>query len=311
MLREFASRDTPELLPLLLRHFPEEEALIGRRPEAYDRIIRRILRFDARLALGFLRLIGRPVFRFFVIESDGRLAATTLVTFTRRAGFVSTVMVDTPFRRRGYARQLVERAAEVTRRTGRRFLALDVLVDNAPAIALYRSMRFGRLRTLSYMVREGPISPPVEPGGPFRLRRIVPSDVRPLLAVAAETMPPAVAEVLPPEAGQFSVHGFEEAALESEGETWVVEANGSAAGFLKTTVSRSVESGYLSQPLLGAAVPDPLARHLVATGVEWLTAHGKSRIVTEVAEYNEKGRRALEAEGFREAHRVDTLVLRL
>jgi ribosomal protein S18 acetylase RimI-like enzyme len=278
MLREFAPADLAQLLPLLERHFPEEEALLGRRPEAYDRIVRRFYRWDARLVLGVLRWVGRPVYRFFVIEADGRLAATTILTFPPRAGFISTVMVDTPYRRRGFARRLLDAAVAATVRTGRRHVALDVLATNAPAQALYASLGFGRLRTGAFLLRDAPAPSPAP-----------------------------VAEVLPASAAQFHLGDPVATALESTTAAWVLETARGPAAFVAATVSPSVESAHLTSPVLAPEVEEADARALVATAVRWAHAQGRSRVVTEVPDHNVPGRRALEAEGFHEAFRIDTL----
>ncbi|HYK93627.1 MAG TPA: GNAT family N-acetyltransferase [Thermoplasmata archaeon] len=310
MLREFTPGDLPELLDLLGRHFPEEDALLGRKPESYRRIVERIYRPHYRFAIGLLRVLGRPLYRFFVIEADRRIAATTIVTFPARAGYVSTVMVDTPYRRRGYARRLLREAASVTRRSHRRYLVLDVLTHNTAARALYDSLGFEWLRRQAYMVREFP--PPAEPlaatPGVRSFRR---GDARSLVGVAAAALPPLVSEVLPPSEAQFQARDPISDALESETAAWVVDGSGSAEAYVGATVSRSVLSANLTAPVVGPGVDESRAGALVATALCWIQDRHVPRVLSEVADHNVRGRRALEAQGFREAFGMDTLLLRL
>ncbi|MGI0068468.1 MAG: GNAT family N-acetyltransferase, partial [Thermoplasmata archaeon] len=107
MIREFRPSESERLFELLKENFPEEEALYGTQPGAWNRIVRRIYRWDVRFVVGLARTLGRPIFRFFTVEVDGRIVATTIVSFAQRSGYVSMVMVDKPFRGKGYARALM------------------------------------------------------------------------------------------------------------------------------------------------------------------------------------------------------------
>jgi len=80
-LREFRRADAPRLFELMKSQFPEEEAVLGTRPDGFAAIVRRLYRADLRLLLGFLRLVRRAPFRLFVIEEDGGIVGTTLLSF--------------------------------------------------------------------------------------------------------------------------------------------------------------------------------------------------------------------------------------
>ena len=58
---------------------------------------------------------------------------------------ILTIAVDPASRRRGWGAALVEVAAGVAAETGAEALFLEVAVDNAAAIALYQSARFGKV----------------------------------------------------------------------------------------------------------------------------------------------------------------------
>ncbi|HTP54510.1 MAG TPA: GNAT family N-acetyltransferase [Thermoplasmata archaeon] len=195
MLRDLRATDASRVLEFLRTEFPEEEAILGTRPEAFEKIVRRIYRWDSRLLLGLLRLVGRPIYRFLVIEDAGRIVATTLLTFPEGAGYVSMVVVDPQHRRRGFAKRLLEEARRATARRGRPFVALDVLEANAPARALYEAIGFRTLRATGYYVREGP-APPADPPLPS-IRAFRKDDAVPLAAIAQRNAPADVAKILP------------------------------------------------------------------------------------------------------------------
>ena len=76
---------------------------------------------------------------------------------------IITLVVADEHRRRGLGRRLMGAALQAIRKKGYRSADLDVDRDNAPAIALYRSMGFG-------------VSKAFEEGGKARLRMTAPVD---------------------------------------------------------------------------------------------------------------------------------------
>ena len=311
MIREFRPSESARLFELLKENFPEEEALYGSRPGAWNRVVRRIYRWDVRVMVGLMRALGRPIFRFFTVEMDGRIVATTIVSFTPRAGYISMVMVDKPFRGRGYARALMERAREAAERAHRRYVALDVLADNAPAIALYRSLGYEDLREVGLFSRPlAPVVPvdatpvlPLPPGlRPYRSR-----DRDALVAIAARTMPTAVAEVLPLNRraldGSYSLDRI----LSSESESWVLEQDGAPVAWSSVTVSDAMEAAGLSSPIVGESADPTQVDALLRTGVEWCARRGAARIVCQTPLEHRRSVEALERAGFSIAHRLRTL----
>ena len=306
--RDLRARDAPRLLEFLRLHFTEEERILGTRPEGFEEVVRRVFRWDARIALGLLRLLNRPIFRFFVIESDdGAVIATTLVTFPARAGFLSLVAVDPAFRRRGLARQLLERARTATVRRGRPYLALDVLEQNLPARTLYASLGYRPLRRSTYAVLERPPSlpaglPPV-PG----LRPFAPSDAGPLAAIARAEKPPEVEAVLPTTSGDIGGSALVGRILHSESAAWVLDEGQGPVAWISANVSPAQETGYVSAPIIGPSVAPATAVQLVATATAWLAARRVPRVTLLPSEDNRRGRAALEAVGFRDEIGMVTL----
>lgn len=303
MLRDLRPRDARPLFELTRVSFPEESVLLGFRPEAMERVLRRIFRPHIRLVLGLARLAGRPVFRYFVIEEGGRLVAGTLLTFTERAGYVSNVSVDPAFRRRGLARQLLLRSQEETARRHRRYVVLDVLSNNAPAIALYRSLGYRSLRTVHLWSRElGPGDTSAAPGSrPYR-----PSDIPELLAAARAELPPEVDEVLPTGRGEFGATSFVDALLAARSYPRTVEIDGRPAAYLHVSASQTQTSGSLRLVVAPTAPPERLLP-AIAEGLAWARAEGAQRIVAHLPDYKLAATAALRAAGFAPVYELETL----
>ncbi|MGA9840115.1 MAG: GNAT family N-acetyltransferase [Thermoplasmata archaeon] len=305
MIRDLRKADAPRVFEFLKTGFPEEEELLGTRPEGFARVIRRVFRWDTRLLLGLARLAGRPLFRFFVVEADGRIVATTLLSFPERAGYVSMVMVDPGYRRRGHARALLERARAATQSTGRKFVALDVLAQNAPARALYERIGYRPLRESSYLVRE---PGPVEPGPPSpSVRPFRREDARPLVAIARRSTPAEVQEVLPLREASLRPSGFVGRLLQSETAAWVVDRGRGPEAYLAAVATATTSAGHCSDPIVAEGADAASVAALVRTAVTWCAAHGAPRILTQVPAANLRGRAALQGGGFHDALGLWTL----
>lgn len=306
-VRDLRASDAPRLLEFLRVDFPEEEALLGARPDGFVRVVKRVFRWDTRIVLGLMRLVGRPLFRYFVIEEANRIVATTLLTFTARAGYISSVVVDRAHRRRGYARILLERSREATRRRGLPFLVLDVLADNAPARALYESEGYRPLRRTSYYVHDRPDAPARAPP-PAGLRPFRADDAASVADVARRGRPPEVERVLPTSARDYAGSSFVTAVLASESASWVIDPGTGPKAWVHANVSPATEAAHLGNPVVDPSVDAEAARALVATALAWCFARRAPRVLGMVPAENVRGRAALESAGFRETIPVFTLV---
>ncbi|HUJ78439.1 MAG TPA: GNAT family N-acetyltransferase [Thermoplasmata archaeon] len=312
MIRELLPGDTGQVFRFLKGEFPEEERLLGTRPEGFEQIVRRLFRWDSRLLLGLLRAVGRPLFRFFVVAKDGTIVGTTLLTYPEGTGYVSMVVVDPAERRQGHARHLLEAARAATARRGRPFIALDVLEGNAPARRLYESLGYRTLRATGYFVRETPA-----PGGAAaagsssaRDRRVRPfrrSDARPLAEIAQRSAPAEVQRVLPIRARELVGSNWVSQMLGMTSSAWVIDRGNGPEAHLSASSSPATEAGHLSMPIVAETADPAAVSALVGTAVDWLTGRGVPRIVAMVPEANARGRAALEAAGFRHAIGILTL----
>ncbi len=308
MLSEFRPADTPRLVELLQENFPEEEELYGMYPDVLVRVIHRIYRWDVLLALGFLRAIGRPVYRFFTVEADRTIVATTLLSYGRRAGYISMVMVDPAYRRRGYARQLLHASIDASRRARRPYVALDVLEDNSTARRLYESEGFLPLRAVSLRVwtpqsdcrdRTARADPGIRP-----FRR---SDAAPLVRILQQSTPPEVAEVLPVGPRALNPSGQLAGLLASKTKVWVLDEGAGPVAHVFGTVSDGSDAGHLSSPVVAENADPVRVAALLSTALDWITAGGAKRVVTQVPLSHRAGIAALEGGGFRVARELRTL----
>jgi ribosomal protein S18 acetylase RimI-like enzyme len=299
-LREFRRRDAPRFFALLKSEFPEEEAMLGMRPEGFETILRRLYRTDVRILFGLLRAFHRSPFHLYVIEDHGAIAGTTLLSFAPRAGFLSTVVVAPEFRRRGLARQLIEAARRESARRGRPYVALRVLAANAPARALYASAGYRQLDQQSFVVHDAPFTFGSE-GAHRSIRRYQRSDGPALAELANRSHSDTVRDVLPVRPRDYEGTGWADRIFAAETAAWVVDRGHGPEAYVAATSTPTTEAAHLSEPLVGESVEPELAAELVRTAGRWLAAHRPTRVVTSVTEENRRGHGALQETGFHDA----------
>ena len=300
MLRRFRRSDAAGLSSLLDRHFPEENRLLGMRPAEVKKIVERSFRLDIRLLIALVRLVRGPIFDLFVVEVDERIAATAYLVYLRKAGYIGMVMVDDPYRRRGYAAQVVRACIDHAGRSGRAYAMLDVLANNDPARRLYEKLGFHEIqrgRFYSLPLVDRPPSPP-SPGGSETIRPFERRDAPELVRIAAAELPPEVAQITPVEASDFTSAPVAARAFLSETEAWVVGPRGRPRGFVRATVAPAMEAANLTHPILDPSLPDDLGNRLVEHALAWAAAKGAPRIVTELKGSVPKAEAALRVAGF-------------
>jgi len=306
-LRDLRREDGRSFLELMTAGFPEESAVLGNRPEEFEKIFRRIFRWDSRLILAILKAFGRPIVRALVVEADGHVVATTLVTFPEGAAYVSNVVVDATYRRRGFARTMLAEALRTARTARRKFIVLDVLDSNAGARVLYDALGYRPLRQRSEFLHDAVGQFASDPAAIPVIRPMRRSDVPALVEIVRRQTPPQVEAVLPVGRGRFVSSGLETRILGSEEAAWVVDRGHGPEAHIAAVVSRAMAAAHMSTPTIGASVDDALAAQLVQTAGGWCAARQVPRIVSMVAEDDRRARAALEAVGFRHARALWTL----
>ncbi|TNE81673.1 MAG: ribosomal-protein-alanine N-acetyltransferase [Gammaproteobacteria bacterium] len=123
--------------PSLRRALPgdlEALLLLERKCFASDRLSRR----------SFRHWLHAQHCAFFVAECDARVVGYSLIIFFRGTALARlySIAIDPEFRGLGIARQLLEEGERTSKEAGRVFLRLEVSVDNASAIRLYKSMGY-------------------------------------------------------------------------------------------------------------------------------------------------------------------------
>ena len=307
VVRELRRSDGREYLAVMQRGFPDESVMMGVRPEEFEKIFERAFRWDTRLILGFLGLIGRPLVRPLLVEADGHVVATTMVTFSAHSAYVSNVVVDAPYRRRGLARQLLEEARRSARKAHRTYISLDVLETNTPARTLYESLGYRVLRTQTRLGRDLSTGTRPAPSPTPGIRPFEKGDASGLVEIVHRHANPTVEEVTPTGKGRFIQSGMVTRILNSENAAWVVDRGNGPEAHVGATVSAAYEAAFMSNAVLAESVEPDVARSLIATAVAWCAARNAPRVHTFVDDTDARGRAALEANGFTNVRALRTL----
>jgi ribosomal protein S18 acetylase RimI-like enzyme len=306
MLRSFRSSDLPAYFQLMVSEFPQETALLGWRYEPFAKIIRRLDRWDFRFILGLMKAIGRPLFLVWVVEADGKLVASTIESFGPVSAYVASVVVDPNFRRRGYAKLILAACHEKARRAKKRFVALDVLDDNAGAMALYTSLGYVQVGHATHFVRRSGTPPPAPPPSSHR-RESVPKDGPALAAIVGSFLPASLAAVQPVRPKDFALAPALVRALDSKTAAWTLDGGSGPVAWVRASVSPAMEAGHVTAPVVDASADPAEVRGLMDTAVRWAIDQGALRLLCEVVDENVRGADALRNAGFEVAYGSRTL----
>lgn len=311
-LREYRKGDSAGVADLWRRNPSKEFPLLGLDPDAVGGVLRQTERLGIRFLVRLARWFGRPIFVMEIVDVDGRVMGTTMLNFTREAGYVSGVVVDSTLRRQGHGQEMLRACDVVCQRYRRSYVVLDVLSENAPALRLYDRWGYQRLRENFWLSRAvGPEAPLPPLSRTTRVRPFRRSDGARLAEIDNAQMPPAVRSIVPRHPAEFRVPAIARSILQSETESWVAEVDGLPAGFLRATVSHLMEAANLSSPLFRADVTPSVARDLLVTALRWIEGQRSPRVLTELPEHRAAVRPLLDSLGFVERFRVHTLVHRL
>jgi ribosomal protein S18 acetylase RimI-like enzyme len=308
MLRSFRGSDLPAYYDLMVGQFPQENAVLGWRREEFFRIVRRLDRWSIRFVLGLMSVLGHPLYRFWVVEADGHLAASALETFSAPSAYVSSVVVDPRYRRRGFAKQVLAACHGDARKRGMRYVVLDVLDGNDAALALYRSLGYAPVGHGAHYqwAADGPAA--ASPGS-ARVRPFRKSDRRAVAAVAVTSVSAARQRVHPVDPDDFALAPAVVRALDSTSEAWVVDAGAGATAWVRASMSPATEAAHLSAPVVSARTDPADVAALIATALAWVRAQGAPRVTVEVWDENLGGIAALRAAGFAPAFGLQTLAV--
>ncbi|MCI4351982.1 MAG: GNAT family N-acetyltransferase [Thermoplasmata archaeon] len=312
-VRGYRTGESVGVADLWRRNPSREFPLLGLNPDVVGEILRKTERPGIQFILRLARLFGRPLFAMFVVDLDGRVMGTTLLNFTREAGYVSGVVVDSTVRRRGLAQAMLRACDETCRRYRRRYVVLDVLSNNDAALRLYDRWGYRPLRDQHWMYRAfGRGTAPLPPlTGTTRVRPFRRRDGSALAEADNALMPPEVRAVVPRHPGDFRMPAIARGILESDTEAWVAEADGGPVGFLRATRSHLMDAANLTSPVFRRGVAASVMQDLLVTALRWVEAQNAPRVVTEVLAHQVQARPVLDSLGFVEQFGVHTLVHRL
>jgi ribosomal protein S18 acetylase RimI-like enzyme len=308
-VRAFRRSDAAAYSRWLVEEFPRERDTVRYTAQSMQSLIDRTYAPSIQFIVKFLRLFRIPIYNLYFAEWEGEPAGMAFLGYGKRSGYIASVVTDPKFRGRGVATAILARAHADLRRFGRRFVILEVLLENEGARRLYRRLGYAPVRTGQTFL--GPERTDPESLAVPRIRPFRKNDVPALTAIATSLTPAAVREAQPIGRSTFAqATGW--AAFEGRGSAgWVIEADGAPAGFFRTTYGVLSPVGHLSSPLFGPKLGEEDRRVAIRFAAATLGRQGAHQVVCEVPDDQPEARRAVEAEGFHPAYGSEVLRLTL
>lgn len=308
IVREYRKGDADGIADLWRRNPSEEFPLLGLNPDRVADLLRKFEGLGIRLITGIARLVGRPLIIVLVVDLDGKVCGSTMLSFSRESGYVSGVCVDSAVRRGGYARAMLRTCDTLAQRYHRPYVALEVLSQNVPAIRLYESLGYQTIRDSSWFSCDvGPHAPPAVSPGTTNIRVFRKRDAKPLAELENRQMPERIRTIAPRHPGDFRVPSLQRSMMKAETEAWVVEVDGHAVAFARATVVPIIGAANMSPLLLSDQLSEAAGRDLMATALRWVQGKKAPRVVTFLPDHQAGGRPILEGMGFVEKFVVHTM----
>lgn len=106
----------------------------------------------------FADLAVKPHHRLYLLEDNGRVVSFIVLAVVVGEAEILTLATDPAVQGRGWGRRLLEGVIAELRAEGQEAIFLEVAIDNAPALALYKRCGFERtgLRKAYYSRKIGP-----------------------------------------------------------------------------------------------------------------------------------------------------------
>lgn len=311
-LRLYRPGDSARVEDLWKRNPSAEFPLMGFDPGQVRNILERTERWNIRLILAFASAIRRPLFKFLIFEEEGTVVGTTMMSFAPAVASVGGVTVDTSVRRRGHAQELLKACERLGRRYGRRYLVLDVLAENEPAIRLYEKLGYKTIRDSRWMSRDLSHSIDVPARSQdYRIRALQPSMTRRVAHLANADIPASYRLMVRVRPQDLQPSGLGQRIGGGASSTWVLEREQEILGCVRATVSPALQAAQIG-PLVLAGPSDAQAwAGLINTALGWSAARKAPRAILSVPDHLEKVLPILQSEGFTETFRVHTMALDL
>ena len=311
-LREYQRGDYRGVAELWKRNPSDEGPLLGLDPDAVGEMLHKGERLGFRFLLGMARVLGRPIIVVLVVDVDGKVSGTTMLTFTPKAGYVSGVVVDSNIRRQGHAQAMMRTCDTLCQRYHRPYVVLDVFSQNEPALNLYSRMGYQLLREGFWFSRSlAPDELIPRPSDNTRVRPFRRSDGPQLAELDNSQMSPEVRGIIPRRSRDYQVDPLLQSVMKSESEAWVVEAEGRPAGFARVTMSATFAATQLTPTLFPTKDREEVSRDLLLTALQWIRDRKAPRVVTDLPQHRILSRSVLESNGFVESQGLRTLVRKL
>ena len=136
-VREFAWRDVERIFQIATGAFQQDFEILGSEKETFKRGLA-----PYRIGKWIQKITRNEYFKFYVGEINGKVVAVILVIKGAHYWYITTLMVDEKYRRRGYGREILTFACTTMCSGGCERLILHVPEDNTAARTLYQSLGF-------------------------------------------------------------------------------------------------------------------------------------------------------------------------
>jgi ribosomal protein S18 acetylase RimI-like enzyme len=310
LIRDFRKSDVDDLLNLLPMCFAKEFEVTGFDPDHIRDMVNRAFGKTGRIFLGLSRLFGKEPIKFLVAEVNSKVIGTTIVSNTRKVGYIQTVMVHPDYRRKGIATRLLKDAIAYVQSKKMHKAVLSVDSTNTSAICAYAKMGFRAFEHIAYLIGETESLPALGDTNEIITRPLRKDDWDEVYNLVRASEDPNRLRIF-----GFSKNNFKTPFLQrllhfSAQKKIVAVIDGKIVGYAQTSCTTPKEAGSISS--IQAAAQDgskEVEMALISAGINDIRRGGVNRIRVTVACMKQELIETLKNLGFRESLVMDGMFI--
>jgi len=310
LIRDFKKYDLDDVLEVENKSFAQEIEIGGFDPDHARRIADRAFSVLGRIFFGFLRLLGKEPFKFFVAEVGGKVVGTAMVNTKGNMAYISTVMVHPVYRRKGIATKLMKTVISYVRKKKLSRAVLHVATTNAQAKALYHKLGFGKFEDTTYLVADIDSLRKLGNVEGIQIRKLKRKDIDAVYNLIKRSEDPTHLKVFDLKEKDLKTPLIQRVFRFSTGKKVVAVKDGEIVGYAEASYTTAKEAGHIKNVQVHPEVrSNGIEEMLIIAGIGYIRKVGTNKVMATTNSTRQKLIESMKQLGFEKYLEMETMVL--
>ena len=312
LIRDFKKSDLDDVLEVGNKSFAQEIEIGGFDPNHARRMADQAFGVLGRIFFGFLRLLGKDPFKFFVAEVGGKVVGTAMLNTKGNMGYISIVMVHPVYRRKGIATRLMKTAINHIRKKKLSRAILHVVSTNAPAEGLYYELGFKKFEDTVYLVADiDSLRKPDNVEG-IQIRNFKKKDIAAVYNLIKCSEDPTHLKVFDFKKKDLKTPLIQHVFHFSTDEEIVAVKDGEIVGYTEASYTTAKETGHIRNVQVHPEMrSEGIEKMLISVGVGYIRKVGTNKVMATTLSTRQKLIENMKQLGFEKYLEMEAMVLQL